>query len=126
MQVTKEQAIMLRELGYNIKCRDYYNDRDGQLKTFIYRNYNDGHMTYSAPSIDDVVRWLREVWSWHICSQPLWSNKMFWVVDVIATRTLNTLTQNRYEGDTHDEVTSKAITDTLKHIITQRKSKTNA
>lgn len=126
MQVTKEQAIMLRELGYNLKCRDYYNDRDGQLKTFIYRNYNDGRMTYSAPCIDEVVRWLREVWSWHISALPLWVDKSIWKANVIDTRTLNTLKDSDFEGITCDEVTSMAITDTLKHIITQRKSKTHA
>ena len=126
MQVTKVQAIMLRDLGYNLKCRDYYNDRDGQLKTFVYRNYNDGHMTYSAPSIDEVVRWLREVWSWHISAEPIWCNKMFWAADVVAIRTMTLLTSDTFDGDSHDEAVSKAITDTLKHIITQRKNKTHA
>jgi hypothetical protein len=126
MHVTKEQAIMLRDLGYKLKCRDYYNDRDGQLKTFTYRNYNDGNMTYSAPCIDEVVRWLREVWMWHIAALPLWVDKSIWKANVIDTRTLNTLKDSDFEGITCDEVTSMAITDTLKHITETRKSKTNA
>lgn len=74
-----EIAKLLKEMGFNWKCRCYY-EMSGKLRgknsgNFIdynspliwQNNGNDDTQLYSAPALDVVQRWLREVKGIHIC-----------------------------------------------------------
>lgn len=69
--VTYEQAVKLKELGFDWECYQYYND-DEELWTYTSmgygddcRNWNDkdyaaiGNAKCSAPTLAQVQKWLR-------------------------------------------------------------------
>lgn len=69
-RVSREQAEWLKKVGYDVPAWKYYN-ADGLLVT-LYRDapYNFNGETivrsFSAPTLDEAARWLREVKGWHV------------------------------------------------------------
>ena len=73
--VTHEQAIKLKELGFDWDCNHYYEngklyegvvdeDEDPDINSdypTTYGNYNFTKQTCSAPTLAQVQKWLREV-----------------------------------------------------------------
>jgi hypothetical protein len=117
-KVSREQAELLKKIGYDVPTWKYY-DADGLLVT-LYRDapYNFNGETivrnYSAPTLDEATRWLREVKGWHIKTQPIYMNKMCWEADIIAVPLL--ALHDTVYGDTHDLTQSAGIDLILKKL----------
>lgn len=71
--VTFEQAVKLKELGFDWECNHYYQDNDQSLHPNFYENFNKHSKLitddeklikvtlYSAPTLSQAQKWLREV-----------------------------------------------------------------
>jgi hypothetical protein len=60
MRVTKEIAIALKEVGYDVPCNDYYMT-NGEKGHGGYFNWNDGtrsSVICSAPTVYECIEWL--------------------------------------------------------------------
>lgn len=62
--VTYEQAVLLKELGFDWKCNHYYHLYD-ELATLSviseYENSNEFDKNWTAPTLSQAQKWLREV-----------------------------------------------------------------
>jgi hypothetical protein len=66
-RVSPEQAKMLKSLGYDVPDRWMITARDREMLTNEERcNSEHGENEYSAPTLDDAARWLREKKGWHV------------------------------------------------------------
>ena len=62
--VTYDQAVKLKELGFDWECNHYYHlyDELATLSTLPkYENFNKFDKNCSAPTLSQVQKWLREV-----------------------------------------------------------------
>lgn len=61
--VTYEQAVKLKELGFDWKCKNYYSYEDKALKEIACINHNREKFLRicSAPTIAQAAKWLRDV-----------------------------------------------------------------
>jgi len=119
-RVSREQAELLKKVGYDVPTWKYY-DADGLLVT-LYRDapYNFNGETivrnYSAPTLDEATRWLREVKGWHVKTQPISIDTgiCIWEADVIHVPAY--LLYITAYGDTHDLALSAGIDLILKKL----------
>ena len=76
-RVSREQAEMLKKVGYDVKCHAHYECTKKEEKLIEYsirENWNTDDtfgmrvktLYYSAPTLDEAARWLREVKGWHV------------------------------------------------------------
>ena len=86
-RVSREQAELLKKVGYDVPHVYVYNNRD----RLVYLNYAEGNFDFdnsgnvSAPTLDEAARWLREVKGWHVQVDPdktidkemIWSSAAF-------------------------------------------------
>lgn len=67
--VTQEQAVMLKEQGYDVPCREYwYGEEMLQDQYPLNQNEHDGCI--SAPSLSEAADWLRDVKGLHYYCYP--------------------------------------------------------
>lgn len=71
--VTFEQAVKLKEFGFDWRCNHYYQDNNQSLHPNFYRDFNKHDKLYtddeelkkvtlsSAPTLSQAQKWLREV-----------------------------------------------------------------
>ena len=63
--VTYEQAIKLKELGFDWECRKYFNKSNVLKEAFDSYDYNHVidyfNVSCSAPTLSQAQKWLREV-----------------------------------------------------------------
>lgn len=70
--VTKEQAIKLREIGFDEQCDKVwgeYDDYEG-LHNILNNNRYNSDKLFSAPSMPFALAWLREEKRMHISAHP--------------------------------------------------------
>lgn len=69
-RVTKEQAIRLKEAGFDWEVNQYYNKDREPLKRLDEVNMNDTYYNrygcVSAPTLSQCCKWLRDVKGWHV------------------------------------------------------------
>ena len=76
-RVSRQQAEMLKKVGYDVKCHAHYECTKKEEKLIEYsirENWNTDDtfgmrvrtLYYSAPTLDEASRWLREVKGWHV------------------------------------------------------------
>lgn len=72
--VNKETAIALKEAGFDVETNQYYStdDNDNIWDSGIFYSPNGKLIDNSipAPTLDNAVRWLREVKGLHVVSVP--------------------------------------------------------
>lgn len=71
-RVTKEQAIKLKQLGYDVPLREYWLNHNIQgfledESRYKYNHNNPNSFHYSRPTLNDVADWLREMKEVHVC-----------------------------------------------------------
>ena len=68
--VTFEQAKALKGFGFNSKCMYWYHPEDpfNIIESVVCCNHNDFNRPYSAPTLAQAQKWLREVRGLCICS----------------------------------------------------------
>lgn len=60
--VSYDCAVKLKELGFDVKCRHFYNINTQKfLRDRSKFNYNLDYTKCSAPRLDQAQKWLREV-----------------------------------------------------------------
>lgn len=66
--VTYEQAVKLKELGFDWKCKNYYSYEDKALKEIACINHNREKFLgiCSAPKLAQAAKWLREAKNIHV------------------------------------------------------------
>ena len=74
--VSFEQAQRLKELGFDWECNHWYHPlEDKILESVDYSNHNRFERPYSAPTLSQAQKWLREVKGIAVCVQSFDSNK---------------------------------------------------
>lgn len=82
--VTYEQAVKLRELGFDWECNHVYYgenathlfpDERKKLCECFRRNSNNTDYRFSAPTLNQAAKWLREVKGIAVCVQSFDNNK---------------------------------------------------
>ena len=70
--VTYEQAVKLKELGFDWKCNHWYHPLEPEkiIECQTYCNHNSFERPYSAPTLAQVAKWLRDVKGLIIYSEP--------------------------------------------------------
>ena len=61
--VTCEQAVKLKELGFDWECNFWYHPKEGDnlYPSGMYNNHNTSKIGISAPTLSQAQKWLREV-----------------------------------------------------------------
>ena len=118
--ISFETAKLLMEKGFDAKCRAYYISDDEIALLSIARDFNNNGIFLSAPTLQMVMKWLREK-GWFICIIPLAfycgekASKFgynIWAGDNLEVDEFNTPKFNTYE-----EACEDAIKYCLKNLI---------
>lgn len=137
--VSYEQAVKLKELGFDLECYDFYieNVKEplSEIKLFpMPKNWNDivisGDPKISCPRLDQVQEWLRDFKDTIVIAEPYWeteieddsdTGKWCFVVWIDGCRILCNFDPNK-EGeepwlfDTYEQALSMGISKTLELI----------
>lgn len=121
--VSFETAKLLKEKGFDAKCKKYYNLK--MLTNLYYgceyvrnRDLKDED-DCSAPSLGMAMKWLREVHKLSI--EPYYNEVLTWVVDIkyigkhTDTREFETVRENWYK--TYEQACEAAIKYCLENLI---------
>ena len=112
-----EQALALKELGFNEKCAAHYlgeEDDDIEFKWLIYRNLSiDTNKCIQAPTFSQAFRWFRENHKIH-CTIGIYNHS-------VITMDLGKPTQNTFVLDSPSY--EQAELDSLKKLIEIAKNK---
>jgi hypothetical protein len=99
MNVTKQQALSLKELGFDETCSGIYPMDSDELIFKPTRKWNScTNIHVSAPTVDDAIRWLREVKGVHVA---ILYNRISNVWDYIVYYLDNTLSATGYPSHDH-------------------------
>lgn len=97
--VSYEQAVALKELGFDEECLKYYLQENG--KWVVSDDYDGGHFV-TAPLKQQVFRWFREKYDAHInptlimpnaymARYGLWTSKVFSTYEEIENACIDKL-----------------------------------
>lgn len=127
--VNFEIAKLLREKGFNVFVSSYY-DINGKLINGVANwNYNAGSYHYSAPTLQMVMKWLREVHHLFIgCNPRLSFTDFYWITaSIYKVRKKSSLYHIEdvddyngiasFDGHSYEEVCKKAIKYCLEKLI---------
>ena len=144
--ITFEQAVKLKELGFNEKCYQFYDWvgtlRDNYVSLFGYteivtstslcKSYNSTHNeNYDAPSLFQVKNWL-ETKGFVICVEPLarfttkWMHTGWWNYSILIIKENNELIEqsiNMGNFSSSNEALSAGINDSIKFLEKKLKNK---
>lgn len=76
--ITYEQAVALKECGFDWECSHYYVVGDKSVsRNYTPLNFNSHPHEFSAPALAAVQKWLREVHNIHI--QIICTTNKYWM-----------------------------------------------
>ena len=125
--VDLEVAKLLKDAGFDWECcycydaktKDFLDDNEGKF------NFNEGDDNdfYSAPTLDVVQRWLREIKCIHLYVRPILDERKYVVTVVVDDLTWgqvndNTGTAKRF--NTYEEAQESGIKKALEIILEKR------
>jgi hypothetical protein len=116
--VQKETAVLLKEKGFDLPCRQYYITVDNQIKNQQNNapfNWNKIQAAYSAPTLYEAAEWLRAkgVHVQIIITPKGWDYDLFdsnngkWLEDEVTPNYVST----------HDEALEAGIVHALKNYV---------
>lgn len=112
---TYEVCKLAKEKGFDIPTIGYYLiDTEDLCKTFVYNNWNDNTICYSAPTQSLLQRWLREEKGYYV--YPFFCNEELKWTYVVREKTGDMwipLIGETYYYDCFDE----AMEDALKYVL---------
>ena len=128
--VTYEQAVQLKELGFDWGCYHYYYKDDKKLCTYSSigygddcRNWNDeynsaiGDSECSAPTLAQAQKWLREkeieVGVFAKYDGEIRTGKWMWLMRKFDTHLFDTIFSEDVSYDTYEEALSIGINQAL-------------
>lgn len=90
--VTSEQAKILKELGFDWECNHWYHplEPDKIIECQTYCNHNSFERPYSAPTLAQAQKWLREKYK-------------LWLEPTICISNVNRYSCDIYDLKTADE-----------------------
>jgi hypothetical protein len=109
-RVSREQAEMLKKVGYDVPCTHCYLNGNDRMPEWVPKDYNRYDNACSAPTLDEAARWLREVKGWHV--MVLMDTDRKWGLYVMTTEYM----LNEGKFDTHDLALSAGIDLILKKV----------
>ena len=68
--VTYELAVKLKEKGFNYPCIGHYFNNQLYIAHYLTAFHSDKNETFDAPTISQVLKWLRDKYSTHISTKP--------------------------------------------------------
>ena len=123
---TYEQSQALKEIGFDLPVRDYYDDKPILRKTpYEYHYSGIGNLYASAPTHAEALEWLREKRKLFGFVLPVndWNS---WVIQINAEDTMSLLfvvfdaLSDSIDYPTHHQATS-ALVDKMIEIIKEQK-----
>ncbi len=124
--VSYEQAIKLKELGYDEQCRAFYWTADGQLKETdqkVHANNPNCTTMVAAPHVWDVMRWLREKQKLHIQVRVNGIRSMFWF-EIWELKSNGYVSVHNPLHDTFESALSAGIDKALELLIKEKGNET--
>lgn len=125
-RVTKEQAIRLKKAGFDWETDDwfhtdhnsFYSIEVGKKQAFHNWNSIEGgiNIRFSAPTLSDAVRFLREVKGWHLWALPALSFPNQWDYVVFSMDQWKRTNTIDMPFPTHDTALSAGIDAVLEQI----------
>lgn len=137
--VTYEQAVKLMELGFDLPCWEFYTKDVKfpcvEVKPLIKpKDWNNiligGQHKFSAPTLAQVLKWLRDEWNLHIdaCVFGDYSEDAdgkvadewtFWAFDIYSTESGKQIVDDDEEYDNYEAAISAGITAALGLLATK-------
>ena len=115
--VTYSQAVKLKELGFDWKCRDFYpiTGALGIKRNCSHTNFNSFQMSFdskygeifSAPRLDQAQKWLRE--KHNLSVEPICNMVRQWNVNVCEIDNFGTAVYSKINLDTYELALSAGI-----------------
>lgn len=122
--VSFEIAKLLKEKGFNVYVRSYYEKDVYRTKEEFSTNnalwnWNISNFRYSAPTLQMAMKWLREVHnkSIEVRSQGLKATGIGWVVEVYNLRNQDEEYHHPYTFPIYEEACEAAIKYCLENLI---------
>lgn len=123
--VSFETAKLLKEKGFDIYVRSYYNKNEYKTKEEFSTkinalwNYNISSFCYSAPTLQMAMKWLREVHnkSIEVRSQGLKSTGLGWVTEIYDIKNQDEEYHNPFTQPSYEQACEAAIKYCLENLI---------
>jgi hypothetical protein len=123
-RVSREQAEGLKKVGYDVKCHAHYECTKKEEKLIEYsirENWNTDDTFgmrvrtsyFSAPTLDEATRWLREVKGWHVAVD---TTGMGWYLFCTEIKGGSVILPTKNNFDTHELALSAGIDLILKKL----------
>jgi len=118
--VSYEQATKLKDCGFDWETEYYYEFEEPTDTDAVFKrtsscwpfNHNAFEESYSAPTLSQAAKWLREKLGWHISVNPEYDKTWYYHICPVGGA-------NEEGGDgfkTYEEALSAGITDLINHI----------
>lgn len=127
--VTYEQAVKLKELGFDGECRAYYYDTKEISGNLIPFNYNSRDIgVISSPTLSEVQKWLREVKEIEVgvfaeFDGELRTGQWVWLMRKFNTHLFDTVFPEDINYDSYEQALSAGLDKALKLLKTENNGK---
>ena len=117
--VSFEQAVKLKELGFDWDCNHWYHplETDKIIECQTYCNHNSFERPYSAPTLYQAQKWLREkeieVGVFAEFDGELQTGKWVWLMRKFNTHLYDTVFPEDINYDTYEQALSAGIDEAL-------------
>lgn len=117
--VTYEIAVKLKEKGFTKPCRFYYSGSSvfpNQRFQLLSRNTTDDN-SLDAPTISQVLKWLREEKCLHIEIQYIFSEETIWEFEVVRIGSYERWWNGSESLDSYEQAAIAGVEYVLNNLI---------
>lgn len=115
--VQKHTAVLLKEKGFDLPCRQYFIAIDDKIKNNQNNrpyNWNKIQAGYSAPLLFEATIWLRETKGVHVYVS---TKDVKWAYTIEDIKIGKILSNSFWHFDNHDLALEAGIIHALKHFV---------